>query len=95
MINLQLPQLIFKKKSQKVIDYYLRLLKIRDDELALVNDRLGNFFIDTGLMHFLMADDGIVLLNDNLGKSRHTHVMWIFSISIERSSQLIFVISIG
>ena len=64
MINLQLPQLIFKEKSQKDIDYYLRLLKIRDDELALVNDRLGNFFIDTGLMHFLMADDDIVLLNE-------------------------------
>ena len=33
-------------------------------ELALVNDRLGNFFIATGLMQHLMADGGAVQLDE-------------------------------
>ena len=46
----------------------MQLLEIRDDELALVNDRLGIFFTATGLMQFLMVDDGKVLL-DEVGPS--------------------------
>ena len=33
-------------------------------ELALVNDRLGNFFIATGLMQHLMADGGALPLDE-------------------------------
>lgn len=66
----------------------MQLLEIRDDELALVNDRLGIFFTATGLMQFLMVDDGKVLL-DEVGpsltpfcwpsKNSWAHCRWLWS----------------